>query len=264
MSPSAAPKIISLLHLATHFSLCLFVAICVSLPSDCRADLTAYSENFEGLDPNDPDALSNTGWLVFGNVFDSGGGFLYGYGPNGAPNGTGAFSAVATGEGGASQGANVLNTFNDYNNTDHTNFPTRIIESNIFREQTIGTANLGQTWRITFDNKASTNFGPAPPSTAFAFFKVLDSVGGSFALIGFESFETTNIPDTWGGGSIDILIDQSWDGQLFQLGFLNTSSNFSPTGVFYDNINFNVVPEPGTFGLLAAGALGLIAFRRRK
>ena len=38
------------------------------------ADLSVYTQDFEGLVQTDPGALANDGWLVFGNVFDPGGG----------------------------------------------------------------------------------------------------------------------------------------------------------------------------------------------
>ena len=42
-----------------------------------QADLASYSQDFEGLNQADTGALAADGWLVFANVFDSGGGYLY-------------------------------------------------------------------------------------------------------------------------------------------------------------------------------------------
>ncbi len=236
-----------------------------------QAQLTAYSEDFESLDPNDIDALSNAGWLVFGNVSDGSGNYLYGYGPFPAPNGgsgvENGFSRLVTGQGGPDQGDVSLNTFNDYQNADHNN-PDRIIEANIYREQFIGAVDLGTTWRFGFECKASSDFGPEPPSTTMAFIKVLDSVGGSYELLAFETFVTTDIPDTWGGGFVDITINPAWFGQLLQIGFLNTSQQFSPTGIIYDNLGFDVVTAnafvaPSSFnvfrGILVSGTLADVA-----
>ncbi len=251
---------------AASLSRLLALVVCFGLPAMSSADLVTYTEDFESMNVSNPNALTNAGWLIFGNVYNAGGTFVYDYGPFGAPNGqpSGGFSDLATGEGGAAQGAIQLNTYNDYNNADHTNNPTWTIESNIFREQFIGTPDLGTTWRFSFDAKASATNGPAPPSTTAAFIKVLDSVGGTFNLLAFKTFPTTNLPSTWGGGFVDIDIDPSWNGQLLQIGFINTASNFSPTGVFYDNLGFQFIPEPGASVVLAMGLLGMAGIRRRR
>jgi hypothetical protein len=244
------------------------LAVVVCFQPAAHGQIAAFVENFESLDPDDSDALGNAGWLVAGNIYLNGV-WQYTYNPCGvwpcpAPNDGGAFCQLATGEGGPDQGQIVLNTFNDYLNTDSHNNPEITIESNVYREWFIGADDLGQTWRLTFDFKASDKFGPAPPSTASAFVKVLDFVGGTFDLLAFPQFDTTDAPITWGSGSIELTIDPAWEGQLIQIGFLNTSQEYSPTGIFYDNIVFDI-SSPGTFvppssfnmfrGVLIAGAL---------
>ena len=47
--------------------------------------IEAYDQDFENLVQSDVNALTNDGWLVFGNVFTSNNEYLYGYGPFGAP-----------------------------------------------------------------------------------------------------------------------------------------------------------------------------------
>jgi hypothetical protein len=44
-----------------------------------------------------------------------------------------------------------------------------------------------------------------------------------------------------------LTIDSSLEGQLFQIGFLNTASQFTPSGIVYDNVNLVSVPpsDPG-------------------
>ena len=80
----------------------MFAAALMLLVSSASwADLSPYSQDFEGLVQADPDALANDGWLVFANVFTAGGSYLYGYGPFPAPNGGPAFCGIATGQGGA-------------------------------------------------------------------------------------------------------------------------------------------------------------------
>ena len=212
------------------------------------AQLMPYSEDFEGFDPDDPVVLGDNDWWVFGNVFDSNGTFLFGYGAFPAPNNPGfpAFSNVASGEGGPDQGAIQLNTLNDYQNADHANVNPatgtfNTIQANLFREFTVGPDDLGTTWVFTFDAKASTEFGPAPPSTTGAFLQVLDSLSGTFSQLGNVNMDTTNISDQWQEGlTLSLTIDPAWEGQLLQFGFQNTASEFSPTGIFYDNLSFDL------------------------
>jgi len=195
------------------------------------ADLSSYMQDFEGLVQADPAALANDGWLYFGNVFDPGGGYLYGYGPGPAPNGGPAFCAVAAGQGGASQGAQQLVVYSDYNNGDHAN--GNIIEANVFQEQIIGAVDVGTMWTFQFDAKLG---DLVPNSTALAFIKTLDP--NTFGLSSFVTVDMTSIPATWGTYSLDLAIHAGLQGHILQIGFLNTATNYTPSGVLYDNINF--------------------------
>lgn len=237
------------------------LALSTTIAASSFAALTPYSQNFEGLNIAAPNALSDDGWKVFGNVFDNGN-YVYGYGPFGAPNGGGGFSAVATGEGGPAQGSQYLNTYNDYNNGDHNN-PARRIEANIFQERTIAAADLGKTYDFKFDYKASSQNGPSGQTVAQAFIKVLNPSAG-FSLVAFPTFNTTSASTTaWGTQTLSITIDNAWTGHIFQFGFMSTANSFQSSGVYYDNINFGqAVPEPATLAALGVGAL--VAMRRRK
>jgi hypothetical protein len=195
--------------------------------------LENYSQDFEGLDQADVGALGADGWLVFGNVFDLGGGYLYGYGPFPAPNDGAAFCALVIGEGGLDQGAQQLSVFSDYNNGDHA---TSLIESNVFQEQPIGPSDSG-TWTFTFDAKLGNLTGA---TTAVAFIKTL---AGS-DLTNFITIDMTDTPATWTGYSISIEVDSSLEGQLLQFGFASTATNFEGSGVFYDNVNFQSESVP--------------------
>ncbi|MEM9481230.1 MAG: hypothetical protein AAGA58_16380 [Verrucomicrobiota bacterium] len=229
-------------------------------PTTSSAGLSEYKQDFESYDNSLVSALGDDGWLVFGNVSDTLG-FLFGYGPNPAPNDASnpAFSLISTGEGGPDQGAQGLVVFSDYANTSHS-FPDRIIESNVFQEQLIGPTDSG-TWEFRFDAKAG---DLVPPSTASAFIKVLDPNNG-FALTQFLTLDTSNLPVEWGTYSIDINVDGSTqNGQILQFGFLNNAGNFDASGVQYDNICFQVKPPAletykqdfESFDTSAAGVLG--------
>ena len=113
--------------------------------------LTPYSQDFEGLNQTDTDALSGDGWLVFGNVSTPAGAYMYGYGPYPAP--TAGGSSLDDGQGGVEQGLQQLAVFNDYNNG--TTATAIFVESNVYREQI-----------ITADDVARVEFRPSTPSSA--------------------------------------------------------------------------------------------------
>ena len=251
---------------------CLALFAVALLPLTGQADLLTYSQDFENLTPgpSDPAALSNDGWLVGANVFDPGGNFLYNYFSFPAGNGGGNFTSVASGDAGPNQGTYYLNAYSDYNNGDHGN--GNYIEGFIFQEQTIGASDLGKDVTFTFDylkNPDPANDGNPPDfqdSTTYAFVKVLDSVGGTFATLGINEFETTNASTTvWSEGqSISLNIDSAWEGQLVQFGFRNYATNYNDTGIFYDNLNFSSVPEPSSALIFGLGCVGFGLRRRRK
>jgi hypothetical protein len=111
-----------------------------------------YTQDFESLVQDSPTALSDDGWVVFGNAFEPDGETLaYGYGPNPAPNPGEGFCAIAASQGGVDQGANQLSIYSDYANQDHA--IGRRIEANTFQERTITAADVGTTIIFNFDAK---------------------------------------------------------------------------------------------------------------
>jgi hypothetical protein len=221
-----------------------------------QADIAEYSQDFEGLNAASPTALGDDGWLVGANVFDSGGGFLYNYFAFPAPNGGAGFSGIATGQGGPAQGAQQLSVYNDYNNADHG--AGNLIEANVFREYTVGAADVGKTWTFSFDFKRGNIDGA---TTAQAFIKTLDPSAG-FTLTNYLIFDTTSASTDWSSSSLSLVIDSSLQGQLFQIGFLSVATNFEGSGIFYDNLNLTAIPAPAGVALLGLG--GLAASRRRR
>jgi len=205
--------------------------------------LLPYSQDFENLMLGSLDsnpALADDGWLVFGNVFDPDGNYLFGYGPFPAPNHFTAFCAVIADQGGPGQGSQQLVVYNDYNSDQH---PLgNLIESNVFQEQIIGPGDVGETWVFDFQAKLG---DLQAPSTALAFIKTLDPDAG-FALTNFITVDMTTIPTTWSDFSISIMIDGALDGQILQFGFANTAANYVASGVFYDNVNFYIDGPVGT------------------
>lgn len=250
---------------------CLAMFAVALLPLASQADLSSYSEDFEGFTTPpqlDDNQLTDAGWLVFGNVFEANGSFVYNYGPFGAPNGTGVFCEVIS-PGGlpVANGSNVIHTFNDYANSSHTDFSNRVVESLIFREQIIGAGDLNTTWDYSFEYAANPISGPDGVSTTNAFIKVLNP-GNGFSEEAFLNFDTSAAADSpaFAGGSLSIEINNAWDGYILQFGFRNTAQNLSPTGVYYDNLNFALspVPEPSSGLILGLGCIGWGLVRRRK
>jgi hypothetical protein len=198
------------------------------------AAVTAYTQDFESMAPPSPGALLGDNWLVFANVFDSAGAYLYGYGPFQAPNDGAAFCAIATGQGGIPQGEHQLSVYSDYNNPDHG--VGHLIESNVYQEQTIGASDEGSTVVFTFDAKFGNLEGS---SSAGAFIKTLDP-GNGYAITNLVILDMTSIPDTWGTYRIELSIDPGLAGQVLQFGFSTTATNYEGSGVYYDNVGLEI------------------------
>ncbi|NNC89944.1 MAG: hypothetical protein HKN82_15915 [Akkermansiaceae bacterium] len=208
------------------------------LPPD-PPGLEDYCQDFESYDNSTVTALGDDGWLVFGNVFDSTGGYLYGYGTNPAPNNVdaAAFSLITTGEGGAEQGAQGLVVFSDYQNGDHDATICNLIEANVFQERVITNGDFGR-YQFQFDAKRGDLAGT---STAKAFIKILNPNTG-FSLTTFKVIETSNLPVEWMTYTISVDVDGvALAGQILQFGFLNTASKYEPSGVQYDNVKFTKI-----------------------
>jgi hypothetical protein len=226
----------------------LAAALVGLFPAVSGADLGMYGQDFEAMIPASPTALSADGWLVYGNVFLPDGTYSYGYGPYPAPNSDPpAFSRLATGEGGGGQGAQQLSVFSDYENAAHGT--GNLVEANVFREQTIGAADVGTTWYFEFDAKRG---NLAAPTTALAFIKTLNPAAG-YALTNFLQAHMTYVPDTWRRYALRLTIDAGLVGQILQFGFASTATNYDPSGVFYDNVEFK---QTASLSVPAGGAGG--------
>jgi hypothetical protein len=238
----------------------LAITILCLAPTASLADLAPFSQDFEGLLETNLDqpaqlALQNDGWLGFVNVY--GPGFYYNYGPFPAPNGGfggPAISAVVVGEGGLEQGDQQLVVFSDYNNGNHRDGTNAVIETNVFQEQVIGAADVGSTWRFEFDAKRGNIEGN---STAAAFFK---TIGANF---NYFPVDMTNIPQTWGNYELSIYIAPELEGHLLQFGFINFASNDEGSGIFYDNVNFDVAPLGVSLDIRPGGCPNPINSRTR-
>ena len=157
-----------------------------------------------------------------------------------SPHGTGFISAIESGEGGDDQGLQYLNVFSDYNNADHANGFT--INPLTFQEFTLSSGDSG-TYRLTFDAKAPNENGIAAPSIASAFIKTLDPMSGFATTSNIEVDLSTIDSGTWATFSIELEVDASaLEGQLLQLGFSNSSTNYEPSAISVDNVDFGLTP----------------------
>lgn len=203
------------------------------------ADLAPFSQDFETLTPAPQElpatSLGDDGWLFYGNVFGLNWDWWGGYGPFVAPNHGGTISAVVSEQGGPDQGFQQLSVFSDYGNGNH---PWAWIETNVFKEQAIGAADVGNTWRFEFDAKRGNIEGN---TMANGFIKTLDPAA-NYAMTNFITADMTYIPDAWGSYQIDIYIDPSLVGQILQVGFVNWTTNWQGSGIYYDNANFDLAP----------------------
>lgn len=249
----------------------LVLAATVVFAQPSSAALTTYTQNFEGMTPNqgfsDPTAtppfvndLDADGWQIYGIVYDAnpyaGPANITGeYGPFAAANGDpGSIQGVATGQGGPLQGDVVLAKYSDYNNPDQVG---SYVAASTYQEQTVGAGDVGSIWRFGYDAKMG---NLEADSSAFAYILTQDfNTGGET----FVSRDSTNLPIEWLRYNIDLFITPDMVGDNLSFGFVATSTEYNGSGVFYDNISFAQVPVPAAVWLFGS-ALGLLGWMRRK
>ncbi len=211
---------------------------------------TEYTQDFESLVMDSPTALSDepnslwgAGWLVFKNVFTSGGMFKFGDGST-APNSTApttpdGFSGIVSNEGGPDEGVQQLSIFSDYTccPPGEGHFGTDLVVSDVFRERTITADDVGKTITFSFSAKRGNINDPAGTSTALAFIKTLDlTLLPNDPTTNFVPFDTTAISQEWMRYEISLMITADLVDQVLQFGFSSTASSFEPSGMVYDNI----------------------------
>jgi len=190
----------------------------------------SFTDDFESyVTPPDGNAIGG-GWTAFANVF---GGFptcdpyFYGYGPFLTPNSNSAFSNIAVGSTGQ-----VLNVFSNYDDGEHAN--GNCLETSVFQERNFVAADAG-LYRFKFVTEAPAPLGDGV--NTYAFVKLLDPNNG-FSLDLFETVSTV----TAGNKFINVNLDATADGKILQWGFSTVASNYLPSGRFYDNVSFALVP----------------------
>ena len=239
----------------------------LGLAAGASAQLSPYSQDFESLDRTSGSALADDGYNLFVNVFDpSGSTLLYNYGVFPAPNDINNPNiSVISDDSSAPVGDQGLVVFSDYNNGDHAN--GNRIEVNVFQEQNITAADLGNTYTFSFTaapvlDGNGQNVLNGTATDTLAYIQTLDPNAG-FARTNFITAPTDMLAAGNTQISLDIdLTDPLLAGQILQFGFQNTASNYEPSGVNYDNISFGIVPEPASLALVGLGTLALLGRRR--
>jgi hypothetical protein len=252
----------------------LALAATVAFAPTSSAALATYTQNFEGMTPNQgypPNDLSNDGWQIYGIVYDANpynnpsANITGEYGPFDAANGDpGSIQGVATGEGGPSQGAVVLAKYTDYNNQGVDGvggLADGYVSASTYQEQVIGIDDVGSIWRFSYDAKMG---NLVPDSSAFAYILAQDFIAQTEI---FLSNDSTNMPVEWGRYSIDLLITAELVGDNLSFGFGATATGNNGSGIFYDNLEFaevSQVPVPAAVWLFGSGLIGLVGVARRR
>jgi hypothetical protein len=227
----------------------------VALPASAQID---FSTDFEGTT-----GVSKDGWLGVVNYFTDTACANYGSTPysfEAADDGVQVSNLVDSG------GSQKLNFFSNYDDAQQA---SSCIETIILKEKTLTADDVG-SYTFYFESE-DPGLGA---TTATAFVKL--------AYAPIAGTPTNALPA--GDKSISVEITNADVGKLLQWGFSNTSYNYQPTGMYYDNVCFGapdqcpaasssggsspsnstaipVLPLWALFGL--AGLIGLMGLRRK-
>ena len=241
----------------------LITASAISYAPMGNAALASYSQNFESLNAKISTALSDAGFDIYENSYNDQAltSRYNSAGPMPARNDHQSFAWVVTGQGDQAQGNQQLKILSNY----YSKYQgIRYIDALTLQQQTIGTSDLGTTWTFSFDAKLGDIANDVTgDSSAFAWIRAID--GGN--TLGETRLETTSLGLNWGSYTVSLLIDPSWSGKTLEFGFKSAAKNYSPSGVYYDNLSLagtSAVPVPAAAWLFGSGLLGLIGFARRR
>jgi len=186
-----------------------------------------FSDNFESY--NLPDGgIIGGGWTWFLNAypnFPTCDGYIFGYGPNPAPNSNGPYAVSNIGEGVTGK---ALNVFSDYGSDQHP--LNNCVETNVFQERLLTASDAGQ-YTFRFDTQVTDQLGQGVQT--YGFIKLINP-NPPYDTFVFEKVSTA----TGGEKSLSITLTAGDAGRLVQWGFANIASNYLPSGRFYDNVSF--------------------------
>jgi hypothetical protein len=175
-------------------------------------------------------------------------------------------SAIVSGQGSANQGTYQAKLWPDYDYGNWANDNKNLIllrGSNVVDQNLLNIAaeSFDHTIRMNLDYKFQPSVGAT--SGAFAYFSIYSPDWAHWytdrVALDFNGGD-------WGHASVAMGLDNA--GQLgahILYGVGVYAQNWSPNGLFLDNVVVASVPEPSVASLLGFGALGLVAtrFRRR-
>jgi len=192
-----------------------------ALPQDPLSYQTDF-ESFTSLD----------GWSAYINVFDEDcSSFRYGY-----PYEIGAGDPVQVAVRADGSDGKALNVFSDYNNAEGA---TACIEANVFREVTLTSGMIGD-YRWSYNAEEPEAVG----SKTFAQFRLIDP-SNDYALAAESVVPTAGSEEVQ---SVEISLDDSQIGMLFQYGFSTKSVNQENSGMLYDNVVLEAIGDAGGGG----------------
>jgi hypothetical protein len=192
-----------------------------ALPQDPLSYQTDF-ESFTSLD----------GWSAYINVFDEDcSSFRYGY-----PYEIGVGDPVQVAVRADGSDGKALNVFSDYNNAEGA---TACIEANVFREVTLTSGMIGD-YRWSYNAEEPEAVG----SKTFAQFRLIDP-SNDYALAAESVVPTAGSEEVQ---SVEISLDDSQIGMLFQYGFSTKSVNQENSGMLYDNVVLEAIGDAGGGG----------------
>ncbi|UPR00717.1 G8 domain-containing protein [Chloropicon primus] len=173
-------------------------------------------------------------WYVYVNQYNTAGNWVGWYGNWPAPVHGPQMSMLVNAE----TGDQALSFWSNY---DDPASASLLIETNIYRGFTLSAEEVG-SYTASFTARApetlqcgSTNpNNGASGGTCSAFVKVIHS--STYELLLFESVDTTSASQDGERFSFDFTITSPLVGHIYQIGFMNTATQYAPTGLMYDDI----------------------------
>ena len=238
----------------------LAITSALVISSVSHGAVTPFSDDFQSY-TTDPGNTGFAPWLYFS---DNGG--LDPYGGTPPTDSATAISALTEFE-----GNKFLNFFANYDNINvHDRINCDPCSPNLqegisfYREFDFSSTDTasGATWVFDFDFASNGDFPITGDTQTSAFIRVFDPI---FNLLDEKNLDTTLAPaDSVTAGQLLITLDPDWTEGFLQVGFYNLTGNSEGSGMFYDNVNFSVVPVPAAVWLFCSGLIGLIGIARRK
>ena len=193
--------------------------------ADLPRDPLSYDTDFESF-------TSLEGWSAWINVFDEDCVTpRYGYAYE-----IGAGDPVQVAVRADGSDGKALNVFSDYNNPEGA---TACIEANVFREVSLTNGMIGDyRWSYYVEEPEAVG------SKTFAQFRLIDP-SNNYALAAESIVATAGSEEPQ---SVEISLDESQIGMLFQYGFSTKSVNQENSGMLYDNVLLEAITDFGQGG----------------